>query len=215
MSAYCSTSDVYRWIPPGSVSNPARLVSAVSTSADTLTIDGHGLALNSTLQVRAESGGTLPSPLAEGTVYYAKPVTDSAVQLASTAGGTAINLTTTGANVVVIVDLPWATWIEEASAEIDCTMPAHVVPLATVPAIVRAYTSALVAERALTFCGVTTDALKERMVSLRLELKEWRRGVPIRGTNAPTQGGSLCVVASSLQADARGWNNASGGKYLP
>lgn len=216
MSIYCTTADVYRWIPPGSVSNPARLVASVATSGNVLTIEGHGLALNTVVTFRAEGGGTLPSPIVDGTTYYAIPLTDSTFQVSTASGGGAVDITTTGSNTVMVQALPWATWIEEASAEIDNTLPDFTVALSPVPAIVRSYASALVAERALTFCGVSSDALRERMISLRLELKEWRKGVPLRGTSKAIGSGSSALVGSSTAAaDPRGWDHPSGRDYLP
>ena len=93
---YCERSDVFRWFPRGGVSNPARFVSAVSAASETLTVDGHGLQLNDEVTFRAESGGTLPSPLVAGTTYYAIPVTDSTFQVSATSGGAAVNTVSNG-----------------------------------------------------------------------------------------------------------------------
>ena len=183
---YCERSDVFRWFPRGGVSNPARFVSAVSASSETLTVDGHGLQLNDEVTFRAESGGTLPSPLVAGTTYYAIPVTDSTFQISTTSGGAAVNITTTGSNTLLIVQLPWDEWIESATSEMECTLPAHVVPLVSpYPAVVTRYTAGLVAEMAMIFCGVNSEAIATQMDRVREELKIWRKGIPIRGAVVP------------------------------
>jgi len=177
---------VFGWLPRGVVQRPARTASSVSTTADTITVDDHGLADDDPVTFRAESGGSLPSPLVAGTTYYAIVVTQSAFQVAASAGGAAINITTAGSNVLVIADLPWATWIEEESAAIDCSVPAHVVPFDVTPAIVRKYVSALVAKRAALASGISTPDLDAAINDdIRPELVAWRKGVAIRGSSEP------------------------------
>ena len=188
MSAYCERADVYSWIPRGIVQRPARIASSVSATLNAITLDDHGLADNDLVSVRAESGGSLPSPLVAGATYYAIVLSQSTFSLASVSGGSAIDLTTTGSNVLVIADLPWSRWIEEESAAIDCTIPSHIVPFAVTPAIVRKYVAALVAKRAALVCGVATPALDAEITSgIRPELAAWRKGVSIRGSSEPAQ----------------------------
>lgn len=212
MSSYCTVSDVYRWIPRGSVQNPARLISGINTSTETLELDAHGFDTDDELVFRAESGGTLPTGITEGTTYYAIPVTDATFQVSASAGGSAVNLGGSPVNVVVICRAPWSKWIEEASNELECTMPSHVVPLSTpYPAIVVAYVAGLVAEKALAWAGVQSSGVAARMVNTRNELKEWRqRGVQIRGTGAPVSS-QLAVVGSVSPTDPRGWTPTGGG----
>lgn len=188
MSTYCTAADAYSWIPRGIAQRPARIASSVSTTLDTITIDDHGLADDDPITVRAESGGTLPSPLVAGTTYYAIVITPASFKLASAAGGSALDLTTAGSNVLVIAALPWDRWIEEESASVDCTLPAHVVPFASTPAIVRKYVAALVAQRAAIACGVSTPMLDAAIQDvIRPELAAWRKGVSIRGSSEPSQ----------------------------
>jgi hypothetical protein len=186
---YCEKSDVFRWFPRGSVTNPARLVSAVSTTAETLTVDGHGLSADDEVTFRAESGGSLPSPLVLGTTYYAIPVTESTFQVATAAGGAAVNLTSAGSNVLMISDLPWASWIESATSEIECTLPAHALPIAApYPAVLTRYTAGIVAEMAMVFCGVSSESIQVQLDRVREELAMWRKGIAIRGSANPTSG---------------------------
>jgi hypothetical protein len=208
MSSYCTQTDVYRWIPRGSVQNPAPLVSDVNTTTDVMSLDGHGFADDDELIFRAESGGTLPTGIVAGTTYYAIVVTDATFSVAATAGGSAINLSGSGTNFSVGIQAPWAAWIVDASGEIDNTLPAHVVPLsAPYPPVVVSYAAGLVAEMALAWSGVVSNGLNDRMVRVRSEVALWRKnGLPMRGTNAPSNSANMAISAGSTSVDPRGWD---------
>lgn len=215
MSSYCTEQDAYRFIPPGMVSLAGRLLSGVDTSADALTLNAHGLALDSPLSLRAESGGSLPSPLVAGTVYYAIPLSSDSFRVASAPGGSAINLTTAGSNIVAIPQLPWTLWIAECSAMLDQVLPAHVVPITgTVPEPVRLYTAALLAMRALAHVGAETAAVQGQIEFWSKQADKWSRAVPLRGANVPASA-NCAIVGSVSGADPRGWLPRNGGRYLP
>lgn len=182
------------------------MVASVGTSTDVFTLDGHGLDDDDEVTLRPEAGGTMPAPLVAGTTYYAIRLSDATFSLAATAGGAAINLTTAGENVALITVAPWAKWIEEASNEIECTLPSAAVPLtAPYPAIVTAYAAGLVAEKALAFCGVVSTGLAERLKNVRAELAVWRsKGLVIRGATIPSAA-NLSVRSTVSAADPRGW----------
>jgi len=207
VSAYCSSSDVYTWIPRGSVQSPALSVASIATGSEIVTIDGHGLDTGDAVVFRAEAGGTMPSPLVAGTTYYAIRLTDATLQVSATVGGAPVNITTQGENVVLVVELPWARWIAQASNEIECLLPAHVVPITgTVPEIVRTYTAGLVAQRALAYCGVSLPpGFEQRIAQVMTELSQWRKtGATIRGAVVPTAS-NLAIVSSRTSTDLRGW----------
>lgn len=128
----------------------------------------------------------MPSPLVAATTYYAIELTAATFQVAATAAGSAIALTTAGSTVLAIASLPWARWIEEESATIECTIPGHVVPFVTVPFVVRKYVAAMVATRAAIAAGVATPLLDSAMALIREDLALWREGLPIRGQAEPT-----------------------------
>jgi len=200
VSAYCTTADVYSWLPRGSVTRPARTAASVSTTTEAITLDDHGFADDDPITLRADSGGSLPGGLSAGTTYYAIVVTPASFQLAAAAGGAAINLTSAGSNVLVIAQLPWDKWIEEESAALDCTCPAHSTPFSTTPAIVRKYVGAMVARRAAIACALVTPALDLALrETIAPELALWRKGLAIRGTDeqAHAQVPRLYQVATS------------------
>ena len=185
---YCTRAEVFRWFPRGGIANPARIVSSVNTTTDTLTIDCHGLQPNEVVTFRASAGGELPEPLQPATPYYAIPVSESAFALASSPDSPPIDLITTGRNVLLISELPWDAWIEEATNELECTMPAHVVPLDyPYPAVVTRYVAGIVAEMAMTYSGVASDAIATQLDRVRAELAIWRKGACVRGPVEPKQ----------------------------
>ena len=212
MADYCAVSDVYRWIPPGSVPTPARLVSSVATSTEVLSLDGHGFADDAELVFRADAGGSLPWPLVAGTTYYAIELTDSTFSVASAAGGSAINLTTVGENVLVIGELPWSSWITWASSRIEDALTGHAVPLdgPPYPPTVVEYTAGLTAEQALAFGGVGTELIAKRLDRVRADFDRWRKGATIRGTNAPSAS-NLAIRSTVTSSDPRGWASRGNG----
>lgn len=211
---YCEPTDVYLWIPEGSVPTPRRLLSAVSAATDVMSLDGHGFAADAELLFRAEAGGSLPSPLVEGTAYYAAPLTDSTFSVAATAGGSVVNLTTAGSNVVVISEIPWARWIAIATDRIDGMLFGHRTPLdAPYPASVTYYAAGLVAEMALGFAGAQTASIIERLKVAHLEFERWRKGATIRGAVVPAAA-NKAIRGTVTASDPRGWA-ARGNGVLP
>ncbi|HPD53734.1 MAG TPA: hypothetical protein PLI08_07300, partial [Bacteroidia bacterium] len=69
------------------------LVETVSIATDTLTVTGHGYADGTAVWIGAD---TLPGGLAHSTTYYVRDATADTFRLAATAGGVAIDITTTG-----------------------------------------------------------------------------------------------------------------------
>lgn len=213
MSQYCTTSELYEkgGAPRGIFANPSRAVAAVSVATDTLTLDDHGLTLDTPVTLRAEAGGSLPSPLVADVVYYAIPVTSSTFRLASTAGGTAINLTTTGSNVVVIVPLPVTSWIESASAMVDQMLVGHAVPLsAPYPELVVQVTATLAAAYGLGYVGHALANIEAKLQWAQQMLRHWSPGTPLRGASVPVSA-NLAAIGPSTGYDPRGWVPSGGG----
>ena len=210
---YCAQADVYRFAAPGLLQVPARLVASVSTTAYTFTLAGHGLATDDALSFRAESGGTLPTNIAAGVVYYAIYVSPDTFQVATAPGGVAVHTTTAGSNVLAIPQIPWSRLIDEASAMSEQTVVAHAVPLlnddGTTPEPVRAFTAAQVALRALAFCGRETEAVQGQMEYWGKLADKWGRGVPLRGVQRPVST-NTAITRSAAQVDPRGWDRGTG-----
>lgn len=209
MSAYATEFDAYTFIPPGLCANPGRMVSSVSATANTLTLDGHGLTTGDPITFRVESGGSMPSPLVAGTTYYAIRVDDSQLSVSLTVGGGAVDLTTAGSNLVLIRPLPWASWITQASDMVEQSLPQHVVPITgTVPESVKMYAAVLIAQKALAYVGSNSAVLQPQLEWWAKQTEKWARGQPIRGTNAPT---SANLAVAYTAPDPRGWMPTGGG----
>jgi len=212
---YCAQSDVYRFVPPGMLSVPARMIATGDAAANTLTLQGHGMVDDSPFTLRIEAGGSMPSPLVAGTTYYAIVVDADTFQVAASAGGSAINLTTIGLYVLFVQQIPWAGLITECSAVVDQTVIGHVVPLVnddgTIPEPIRSYTAVLLAMRAMAFCGRDAQSLQTQLEFWSKRADKWAVGVPLRGTKVPTSA-NLAITKTSSQVDPRGWEARGGGK---
>ncbi len=206
-SAYCSKEDLYdAGLARGSLPNPGRLVASVDITTELLTLDGHGFRADAELLFRAETGGSLPSPLVAGTTYYADAVSDSTFKVRSTAGGAAINLTTAGSLIVVSTPLPFIAAIRRASAMVDDMLPAHIVPLtAPYPVVVVAVTADLaIAVLGMLTGGSSADFITQKLAGAQKILDRWSKGIPIRGAVVPPAAG-LSALAVTTATDPRGW----------
>jgi hypothetical protein len=80
-------------------SDPGKVFTAKAVG-DTLTIPGHSLVVDDKVAVIAIPGGTIPTGIVEGTIYFVKTVSSDDITLAATQGGATIDLTTTGAGLI-------------------------------------------------------------------------------------------------------------------
>lgn len=203
--AYSTEADVVAFLPSGGLPNPARVATA-STSGDYLEIDGHGLSDDALVTVRAETGGSVPTGLTAGSTYYALVLSASRFQLAATAGGAAINLTSAGDNFVIWSPLPWASWIEWSDRAVDSFLPAHVVPLDPVPEMARLASAELAAMRGLQSTAGASVDLGARLEAVGARVTRWAKSLPVRGLDVQTQQPvNLAVTASAGAIDPRGW----------
>lgn len=210
MTAYCTASDLYSFgLPRGALANPGRTAASMLASTDTVTLDEHGFVDGDTVQFRAEAGGSLPSPLVAGTIYYVRDAASHTFKVAASSGGSAINLTTDGSNVVVIETLPVASAIAWAKEVINDMLPAHVVPFTVVPEIVRMTAAELAVGKIMTRSGAASASLGEMVDAARKRLERWAKGIPIRGTAAATRA-NKAQAASVPYDDSRGWGSYGG-----
>lgn len=71
-----------------------------ATVADLFTAPGHSLTNDDKVAVITVPGGTLPTGVVEGTIYFVINVSGDTFNLSATLGGGAINLTTVGAGLI-------------------------------------------------------------------------------------------------------------------
>jgi hypothetical protein len=186
---YCSVEDVFRFAQTaGALVRRALEVDSVDTTADVLTIGGHGCSKDDPVEFRIQPGGTLAAPLSASTVYYAKPVTDSddLLQIAATVGGAAINLTTTGAGFDMVPSIRPTihACIRSACRWIDQRIPEAATPLnpdenGLYPDIVRQMAAVLSCEMALVVLGQMSTQVSECADRMRADAKLMLAGLPL------------------------------------
>ena len=209
MVAYCTEPDLYAFgLPRGSLTNPAKLVT-VDATANSVTLDVHGFADGDEVTLRADAGGSMPTGLTAGVVYFVRRLSESRFELAASSGGAAIDITTTGSRVVVCAPLNIDAAIDWASRVLDDAMQGStVVPLtAPVPDIIRMTCAELAAGKLMAGSNgsrallETTDAAMKRAAA-------WSKKRPL-GENAGKPAG-LAVSACVPYRDPRGWNRYGG-----
>lgn len=211
MAAYCTIADATPFLPAGGLPNPARVAYA-SASSNALESEGHGLLDGAEVTLRAEVGGSLPAPLVAGTTYYAIAVSPSRFELAATSGGSAIDLTTDGANFVFASELPWAAWLEWGSRQVDSLLPENVTPLVAspFPTIIVTAAAELAAARGVQATSGAAIDLGARIDAVRVRLAPWIKSIPIRGLAQQVhQPANLAITAKGGALDPRGWGGCN------
>lgn len=213
---YCSEADVYAVTGSGTIPSPARLCASALNAGDVFTLDGHGLSTGDPFSLRAEDGGTMPGGFTAGTTYYAIRLSDHQFQGAASAeladAGTETAVTSDGDLVLMVRERPMTQWIDWASSEVEQMLPAHVVPIDenAIPTAVRASTARLAAYQARVWSGRNDEDLVRLLDETRKQLTRWGKGVPLRGTNAPTAASLAVYGSAATAADPRGWGNVDG-----
>lgn len=192
---YCTVSDVYATQPPGSFSNPGRLIASIANGV--FELDNHGFAVNDAVTFE----GQLPPGIVRGTVYRVVPLGDNFFEVVGIVG-----LDYDGYKVLVVRPLPWSDWIKWASRLIDEFIP-HLLPLAVpTPEIVKHTCADLVAQKGLQFVGGTDIDINTHITNAQTTLLRWAKSVPLRGNDRPKNTNVGAVVGSSTRlVDARGW----------
>lgn len=212
--SYCTVADLFaNGLPRGALANPGRLVAGgggANVTTNALPLDQHGLSLNDQITLRAEGGASLPAPLVAGTTYYAIPINDGAFSVAAAPDGSAIDLTTPGARILVIVPIPYAAAIAAAEALINDMLPAHLVPLQPPynPTIVLTCAE-LAIGKLLQGTGSASKSLGDMVDAARKRLERWSAGIPLRGANVPPAA-NVGVSATVPYVDVRGWSRFGG-----
>lgn len=188
MVAYATRADVYNYgLPRGSLYLHARAVSSVNVASNALVVEGHGCDTDTTIQFDVDPGGTLAAPLVSGTLYYAKPISglDGHLQVAATAGGAAIDLTSSGENMRLIVPIgpQMDALLDAFSRWVDSMVIGHTVPFESpypswVKYVVAVRTAAALA-RALGL-GTSADRILESERDAIADAARLARGVPLR-----------------------------------
>lgn len=209
---YATRSHLYTYgLPRGLLANPGRLCASALSATDAFELDGHGFEVDKALLFRAESGGTLCSPLVAGVTYYAIPQNDQFFKVAAAPAGAAINLTTDGVSVIVATALPFDEVLEFYSRFADGFLPAHLVPLqAPYPITVTALVAELSAKKILQLSGQSSASMTEAELAAKAQLERWAKGLPLRDGRATAP--ANLSYSESVTHDTRNW---SAGGFLP
>ncbi len=191
---YCERKDVTGRLPLGSITSPSGIVASCLESTDAITFDGHGLETDNEVTVRAIEGGTLSAPLVEGTVYFAIRLSNARFKLAATAGGSAIDITSNGASMVVSREPNFDELIEFYSRWADAFLPAHDVPLqAPIHPTVKGIVADLVAKRVLNADGKDSAVVNAAEAAAEKQLERYAAGIQLRGAAVSTEPSNLAV----------------------
>lgn len=206
---YCSRADVLKRLPMGSIPSPSSVLASSLAGTDVLTADGHGLETDDEVSVRAIEDGTLSAPFVAGTTYYAIRLSHSTFQLAATAGGAAIDITTDGVEMRVIREPSFDDDIEFYSRWADGIIP-HLVPLESpIHPIVRGCVADLAAKRVLNGSGQDSATINAAELAAKAILERYGKGIPLRGA-AITGPANLAVTATlTTSSDPRGWGSGT------
>ncbi len=203
--------DVYRFgLPRGLLGTAGREVASSAAATDVLELDGHGFETDDEVVVRHVEGGSLPAPLAAGTTYYVIRVSDSAFKLATTAGGSAIDLTSAGDRMIVATKLPFDEVLEFYTQWVYDQLPAHLVPLPSpVPIVPRMIVAQLASKALLRLSGQASVAMTEAELDARAQVKRWVEGQPLRDVRATSSANLAVVDTMSGSVDRRGWGSGT------
>jgi antitoxin (DNA-binding transcriptional repressor) of toxin-antitoxin stability system len=184
-------------------------VASVSTVSGTFELDVHGFDLDDPVMLRAEAGGSLPSPLLEHVEYYAFPVTESTFRVKGTTGsGEPLTLTTQGERIVAIAPLPIAAAISYASALLEEMTPAHARGALETSRTARVICATIAAGKLMSRRGPMTKSLADLVKDAQKQLDRWAKGVPVR--DSPLTGRTNLAAAVARPGDPRGYGGSGG-----
>lgn len=206
--------DDFGGLPDGALSNEGRVAASIAPSTDTIELLAHGFQTGSPLTVRAAEGGTIAAPLVAGTTYYAIRTSDDAFKLSATVSGSAIDITTAGANVIVAKMLPVDRMLEAYSRWVDDCLPAHLVPVlpdvnGVYPILIVKMVAQLAGVDLLHRGGKESDVVKTAALEAKAQLDRWAAGRPLRDTRITSPANLAVTTTLGAAADQRGWGSGT------
>ena len=216
MVAFATRADLHRYgLPKGQLVAGARVVAEVHLGTSRLELADHGYELDAQVALSADEGATLPAPLAEGTVYFVRPVAGSSglLELAATAGGDALALTNAGEGTFRLVDGGLDDLIDaelEAVSDLvrDAAIAIHPPVEPPFPSRLVSLVARIAAARLARAHGLPLEHVFANAEEAERELAAMRKGAPIRDTSAPPA--SNLATSRSAKGDPRGWGGRGG-----
>lgn len=96
---YVEVRKGYKWHSWDLGSSP-KTISAIDTGTDTLTSNSHGLADGTAVKIYATT--TIPAGLSATRIYYVRDTATNTFKLATSAGGTAVDITSAGSGTITV-----------------------------------------------------------------------------------------------------------------
>lgn len=195
------------------LTNEGRIVGSAVASTDTIELNEHGFETDDPILLRAADGGTLSAPLVAGTTYYVKKLTDATFQVAATAGGAAIDLSTDGASMIVTAPLPVDRLLRLYSRWVDDLLPAHAVPLepdtdGSFPDVIVGVVARLTGKALLNMDGKSSEIVNQAETAAMAMIDRWSKAVPVRDPRI-TASTNKAVVASAATSSESGWGSGT------
>ncbi len=229
---YCTRANVYAWIPAAAFVRAPKTIEAVDAAADMLTLRGHGLVADRPVRfaidgapapVLGVAAAALPGGLSASSVVYAQPLSEDLFQIAATAGGAAIDITSAGSGrfgLIVGHEPDLDEQILNASAWIDVHIPAAKTPVPAVngvyPRILEQLAARFAARWMLTGFGLQNANYKDSAAAVekmgdvdQATLNGWKNGAPVPWLT------TVDATPNVAEAGARSWSLASRGWSNP
>lgn len=203
----CTRADVTAELPIGGIITPGGVIASANATSDTLEYDGHGFETDTPVTVRVvdATDATLPSPLVDGTTYYAIRISNSRFKLSLTAGGAAIDLTTDGREIVVTREPDFDRAIAFYSSWAYGLLPAHAVPLEEpIDPLVVGVVARCAAAHVMNINGQHSELVEKAEIAGRAILERYAKGLPLRAQPGARTNKSV-VPRTSSSTDPRGW----------
>jgi hypothetical protein len=184
-TSYATDRDLFMCgIPSAALAHSPRQAKTVDATTNRLLVRAHGLSNDD--QVLVESTGTMPGGLSATTVYFARVVSFDLLELATTAGGAAVDISSAGTGVVSVVPQTTSEQIalilEQVSREVDNVLRANAGPLVKWPSLVTSVVARIAAHRLAAVKYKETpigEALRFEAEAAQKTLDGWRKGAPL------------------------------------
>lgn len=187
-TTYATTRELYLTALPARALAPSPMpCELVDPSANRIVLRSHGLVADEQVTVKAS---TLPGGLSATVVYFVRVVSQDLLELAASAGGAAVDITSVGAGPLYLIPQSTPEQVEmvlqQVSREVDWSLRGHATPLATWSPLVPSIVARIAAHRLAVARGLLRPEYKDAMEPLRYEaerahrlLDECARGVPM------------------------------------
>lgn len=186
-ASYATARELYLTALPARALAPSPMpCELVDPSTNRIVLRSHGLAADEQVTVRAS---TLPGGLSATAAYFVRVVSQDVIELAASAGGGAVDITSAGAGPLYVIPQSTPEQIElvlqQVSREVDFALRAHAAPLASWSALIPGIVARIAAHRLAVARGLLRPEYKDAMEPLRYEAERAQRLLDACARGAP------------------------------